>query len=344
MNILILEDDEVKRKEICCQIELACPRARLSCVYNFSSFLKRIEREDFDLIIVDLVVPQFKDMTSPSDMTVQIIDATRDHYCRNFRTPVVAITSYDVAAEENFRGLNGKDINVITFGAESGDWKDALRRKVLASIPPIQYDLVVVCALEKEAEGFNYADCTVGSSTNLFGLDCKELNIGGKLGVIVTAPRMGLVSAAVTATRAIETFRPKLLCMSGICAGVEGKSEIYDVIVSEACHQHDFGKWGALGFESEVYSVQLLHDVSLRIKQVLGGDGFKEEILKGLVPNRSEIPDGKDVFDFGFCIAPTSSGSAVIAQRNMAEMIRVQQRKMAAFEMESFAIVNGHLF
>jgi nucleoside phosphorylase len=50
---------------------------------------------------------------------------------------------------------------------------------------------------------------------------------------------MGLVAAAVVATMTLERFEPRLVCMSGICGGVSGDSEIYDLLVTQICHQHD---------------------------------------------------------------------------------------------------------
>jgi nucleoside phosphorylase/CheY-like chemotaxis protein len=337
MNILILEDEEEKRDFVVEVVEGAVSGTEITCVDNFFHFHRAVEREDFDLVIVDLIVPQFPDGPPATDNTQRIIEAIRDLEGRNFLTPVVAITRFDAAAEENFRGLNKKDINVVTYD-DAGDWKKALSSKVHSAIPEIHYEFVVVCALQKEMDAFRHATCAVGNYNIISGLACHEIDVEGVKGVIVTAPRMGLVSTAITATRAIDLFSPKLVCMSGICAGVEGQSNIYDIVVPEMCHQHDHGKWGRGGFQSEQYGVQITNDVRLKILQAIEDPGFKERVAAGIVPARTEIPEKMGKFDFSIRLAPTSSGSAVIASKPMAELIDSQHRKISAFEMESFAI------
>ena len=49
--------------------------------------------------------------------------------------------------------LNLVDINVIPF-TDHGEWRDALKFKLLAAQPKKKFDVVIVCALEKEADAF----------------------------------------------------------------------------------------------------------------------------------------------------------------------------------------------
>jgi len=338
MKILILEDEEVKMDLIKTTILEIDKSIEISTSVTFQTFQKQVERDDFHLIIVDLLVPQFDKESTPTDLTDQIIDATRDHTCRNFRTPVVAITRFDQAAEENFKDLNCKDIFVVTFSVEKNDWKDMLKEKILACMPPLTYDFVIICALQKEVKGFEDAGYAVGTTCVINGLDCREIEIEEKSGVIVTSPRMGLVSCAITSSIAIELFSPQLVCMSGICAGIENKAEIYDIVIPEICHQHDFGKWGADGFEPEPYSVQINNDVRLRINEILQSPDFNSTIEQDIKILKSEIPENKESLEFRVFMAPASSGSAVIADINMASVVRKQHRKNTAFEMESFAV------
>lgn len=338
MKVLILEDEAAKMDRIKAEIVEFDPCIDIHTSLTFQSFFREVMNDTFHLIIVDLLVPHFKDTDEPTDLTDQIIDATRDHSCCNFRTPVVALTRFDQKAEENFKELNRKDILVVTFSDENNHWKDVLKDKLLGCLPPLTYDFVIICALQKEAKGFEDAGYNVGGTQIVNGLDCRQLNIGNKLGVIITPPRMGLVACAITTTRAIELFHPRLICMSGICAGIEKKAEIYDVVIPEICHQHDFGKWGSDGFEPEPYSVQINNEIGLRITEILQKADFMTKIKTSVVCNKSEIPTDKEGLDFRVFMAPTSSGSAVIADLGMNNIIREQHRKMTAFEMESFAV------
>lgn len=338
MKILILEDDQSKLDNIINVAKEFDGPIDIVSTSTFHSFHKQVERDQFNLIIVDLLVPQFDTSIEAVDLTDQIIDATRDHCSINFRTPVIAITSFDEKAEENFSGLNNKDITVITYSPHSDGWRTVLKNKIECCIPQITFPFVIVCALTKEVRGFEEAGYKLGITRAIYGLECNEIDIGGIVGVVVTSPRMGLVDSAITCTLAAELFRPKLLCMSGICAGIEKKAGIYDVIIPDVCHQHDFGRWGKDGFEHEPYSVQIEPSFRLNIIEIINSADFNSSVSKGVTLNKSEFPEDKERLEFAIKLAPASSGSAVIADEIMVALIKEQHRKMTAFEMESFSV------
>jgi nucleoside phosphorylase len=60
--------------------------------------------------------------------------------------------------------------------------------------------------------------------------------------VVGAAPAMGMPAAAVTATKAISYFRPRLVVMTGICAGRKGKVNYGDVIVADPSWDLSSGK------------------------------------------------------------------------------------------------------
>lgn len=338
MKILILEDDDAKKDSVISLISEIDSEITIESVNNFCDYLKAITQDSFDLIIVDLVILAFSNEIEPQDMTERIIEVTRDFDCLNFRTPVVALTGFDDKAEENFKDLNSKDISVITFDGQSEQWKISIGDKVKSCIPPVHYDFVIICALPKEANAFSDAGYKVGEIKPYKNLSCRQIEIGAKRGVIVTAPRMGLVSSAITSTQAIDLFKPKLICMSGICGGADGEANIYDVVIPEICHQHDSGKWTNNGFEPELFSIPLDHGLRLKIEALISKSEFKTLIKKNVILQRNEFPKGTDSLEFDIFFAPTSSGSAVVADKENVALITGQKRKLSAFEMESFAI------
>jgi nucleoside phosphorylase len=338
MKILVLEDDIAKSELVKREIASANISVDVEIVENLRDYTIKVGKNAYDLIIVDLVVPIFPDDTNAIDVTDQIIEITRDQNCLNYRSPVLALTRYNQKAEEQFEDLNRKDITIVTFDEDSGRWKDCVREKVRSCEPPVNFQFVIICALSKEADAYASAGYTVGDRKTVKGLACREITIGQFIGVIVTAPRMGLVSAAITSTQAIEAFRPSLICMSGICGGVPTKAKIFDVVIPDICHQNDSGKWTNNGFELEGYSVQLEHSMKLKIDQLISNPTFYELIKRDVILRRNEFPEGCDELDFKIMLAPTSSGSAVIADDEMVGIIKEQHRKLSAFEMESFSV------
>lgn len=338
MNVLLLEDDSAKMEAIKSEVLQFSDKVVIDACENLQDFSQKAQRKKYDLIIVDLLVPLFKDSTDTTDVSERIVDIFRDHECANTNSAVLALTKFNSAAEENFRSLNLQDITVVTFIEKESEWKRVLRAKLESSIPFPTYEFLIICALTKEAKGFQDAGYKVGASITINGLQCREIVISGKTGTIITAPRMGLVNCAIITSRAIDLFKPKLVCMSGICAGIEGKANIYDIVISQVCQQHDFGKWSAKGYEPEIYNIQLLPKLERRILELLDTETLINSAKHGITLSRSEFPEGQEFFDPKIILAATSSGSAVVADEKMVDGIKAQHRKMTAFEMEAFAV------
>lgn len=338
MEILILEDADAKFEEVRAHVSASEVGSVVTRAFFLSDFNKIIERKKFDLIVVDLLVPRFKDSIEAEDVSTEIVEACRDTLCINKSTPMLALTAFDDASDENYKELNSYDISVAKF-AQDGRWREVLTQKIGVSRPKKKFDVVIVCGLAKEVAGFSEAGYSLGDTFIHGNLDCREISIGCWSGVLVTSARMGLVTCAITTTQAIESFSPKLLCMSGICAGIKGKAKLLDVAIAEVCHQHDFGKWSVSGYEPEIYSIPLKAKLRAQLKKIVDDEkDFGSCILKDVEYDKDELPDSMQRLGANVYLTVASSGSAVVADERMVEIIRDQQRKGSIFEMESFAL------
>lgn len=338
MKILILEDEDGKFGEILEHIRQIVPDTVIQRETNWLDYSRAINNTKFDLILLDLLVPR-----SPRDSTVEdhhesLVSTTRDYNSKSFSTPAIVLTRHNLDAGDFVHDLNKVDINVIPFN-DHGEWKEALKIKLMASQPKKKFDFVIVCALDKEAAAFEGLTETWGPVKTVSGLVCREIQIADYRGAIVRAHRMGLVAAAVVTTMALERFEPRLVCMSGICGGVSGDSEIYDLLVTQICHQHDAGKWSGDGFKSEHYDVQLDVDVHSKLIELCSDSTLNASLVEALNSGKSEIPEGKERISCNIrSEAATSSGSAVIAEDGKTSTLAVGQRKLAGFDMEVYSI------
>jgi nucleoside phosphorylase len=338
MNILILEDTQEKLDKLIKTINELDENIEYKECKVFHDLTVEINRNKYDLVIADLKVPLFDDSSEEVDVADRLLESIREIDCPNFKTPVIAVTKFDQLAEDNFRALNRCDITVITYDKTNDDWKPPFKKKVLSCIPEKSYKFIIVCALEKEAKSYTEAGYEVGERFLSHGITCRTIEIGEHQGLVVTPTRMGLVNSAILTARVIDIFKPKLICMSGICAGIEGKANIYDVIIPETCHQHDSGKWTKEGFIPELYEVQLEHLTKIKIDQIIKENDFITTLKENVVLRGNEFPPKCKDLDFSVYLAPTSSGSAVIADEEILENIKNQHRKKTAFEMESYAL------
>ena len=338
MKILVLEDEDEKFEAIQEHVAEIITDFEIQRETNWFAYVLAIANTKFDLILLDLLVPR-----SPKDKTVEdhhesLVSTTRDYNSTSFLTPAIVLTRHNLDAGDFVHDLNKVDINVIPFN-DHGEWKEALKIKLLAAQPKKKFEFVIVCALEKEADAFEELAESWGPIKTISGLVCREVQFGQYRGAIVRAHRMGLVAAAVAATMALERFEPRLVCMSGICGGVSGQSEIYDLLVTQICHQHDAGKWSSEGFKSEHYDVQLDVDVHNKLIELCSDEKLKNLLIERLDAAVSEVPQGKERISINIRPeAATSSGSAVIAQDGKTSTLTVGQRKLAGFDMEIYSI------
>jgi nucleoside phosphorylase len=338
MRILVLEDEDAKFSQINQLVEEIVPGAEVFRRQNWFDYASSIASTKFDLILLDLLVPR-----SPKDDTVEdhhasLVSTTRSYESKSFRTPAIVLTRHNLDAGDFVHDLNAVDINVIPFN-DHGAWKEALKIKLLAAQPAKTFEFVIVCALEKEANAFETVVDSWGPVKTISGLICREVEIGEYRGAIVRTNRMGLVAAAVISSMAMERFEPKLVCMSGICGGVKNEAEIYDLLVTQTCHQHDAGKWSASGFKSEHYDVQLEVAVHNKLIELCADETLVTSLLDGLNASVKEVPRGKDRVETRVrSDAVTSSGSAVIAEEGQVAKLAVGQRKLAGFDMEVYSV------
>lgn len=337
MKILLLEDEDKKRADIVEAIRATAPAASITEVTNWLDYSNQVHEQKFDLILLDLLVPRSAKDPRVEDHHVQLIETTRAYGAKSFMTPAIVLTKFLDTSESFFPELNKVDINVISFD-EKGAWRSALAAKIRAAEPEARYEYIIVCALPQEAAAYESTAAAIGPLRTISGLACREITIDGSKGAIVQLPRMGLVSAAVVTAYAIERFEPKLVCMSGICGGIPGNAQIYDLLISDVCHQHDVGKWSDAGFKTEHYDIQLRPTLRNRLEELVHDVGVSGRLVESLELGRSEYPESVERFKLHMRLAPMSSGSAVIAEQGKTASLTGDQRKLAGFDMEVFSV------
>lgn len=342
MKIFVLEDSDSKFNRVAEVINkrswLTKPKiTRASC---FMDAQRILERDVYDLLILDLVAP-LRAQGDPEDLTNDISSLRIDELCLNRATPAVALTQFEARANDGFNSLNKLGITIVTYDPSSEDWHESISRAVEHSQPPITYDYVIICALRKERDAYDDLGFQIGDEVIIDDLSCKSITISGLSGIIVVPTRMGLVSSAIACTKVIERFRPKVIAMSGICAGFDNAAKIYDVIVPERCYQHDSGKWTKAGFVLEPYQAALENSTRLEIDRIINRKGFCDEMVAGIEALPAELPEDQSSLSCTVKLAVSSSGSSVVASNTQSKAMKDYHRKGTAFEMEAYAVYDS---
>jgi nucleoside phosphorylase/CheY-like chemotaxis protein len=355
LKILLVEDDPTKANDIvrvlCWSDEIT--EQNVDHVNNLQSARARLRDTSYDLLLLDIVVPNFADsepLASGGTQLLEEIQARPDRY----RTPghVVGITQFEEMHTAASKAFHERAMVVVLYARNSDAWERTLRAAVrhLVCARAAQFELgnaheielAVVCALPMELHAVRNLSWDWQESTpNLLGDPTAYFrgsfqgNGGKKEVVAAAAARMGMPAAAVLASKMIAQFRPRVLVMTGIAAGVPGKVSLGDVIVADPVWDYGSGKWiedeGVSRFEFAPHQVSLAP--ALRSAFTL----LAEDAVT-LAAIRHSWPSEPPPHPLRLHVGPMASGAAVLADASTISRVVDQNRKTLAVEMEAYGV------
>lgn len=331
MHILLIEDqvDKITLIKDLISENIHDSQYTITEAGNLAEARRQILSKSFDLIIFDIYLPIGNGInTDAIDVSSDIISEFSQS--KNYQTETIAITKYDIDQLDNISLFNESGVTVVHYSASDQKWQDCLKLKIKRIIDKIKYDFLIFCALTKERSAYSQTDATLGTLKPLKGINCQDMKIGPFNGLCITPDKMGLVNMAISASKAIETFQPKIVAMSGICAGVDGEANLLDLIIGDLCWEYQTGKFKDNKFKQEPYQSPVDHRIRVELEQLCESDDFVNKIKEGLF--QTELKNSR-VF-----LGPISSGSAVIADTDKMIEIGMQHRKLAGLEMEMYSL------
>ena len=249
MKILLVEDYKEKIDQIINLLdEKYNHRLDIEIAINLESAKEKIEKSEFDLYILDLSI---KDGNS---------EATIDNGLLLFdilKTDKKNIIIYSNVDDLQKRGqekiFEQYNIPFIDYKSSGIIWKESLLKEIEEIIKKnniilndIAYDIAILTALEDEFEYMikasnldwfkNVDDDNFVYFTTKLKKDTKFVKI-----VAFTNNTMGMSNSAVLSTKLILKFKPKYIVMTGICAGIEGKTNKGDIIIPQYVFNYQEG-------------------------------------------------------------------------------------------------------
>ncbi|WP_061794757.1 response regulator [Serratia ficaria] len=141
INILIVEDNEFKRKRIVEVILTELTDIKLSECYSFTSAWKMITKENYDLILFDMSLPTFDKSTSNSGGDFRVFggkELVRKMSKRNKKSKFIFITqyksfsdsinsySYESLKDELLRQYSEDCLGFILYSNTKSEWREEL--------------------------------------------------------------------------------------------------------------------------------------------------------------------------------------------------------------------------
>lgn len=336
ISAIVVEDNKSKQNAI--QNVLEKYNVVVTVAKNIQEAKKLLQKNCFDIAVIDLALPIWEDGETKSEAGIELIREI--HNLEGYYIPrsILAITQYD---EYLHQAESLKEFGVVLHKYEANrDVAEQISSYIIKAMKSNQqisfdYDVCIIAALEKEAQPFfelfsDVVDCENFVHQNFlykkayFRLKEETLKVA-----IVTLPRMGLVNSALYTARSINLLKPKLIIMSGICAGIKKDGmELGDLIVAEICWEWQVGKITDQGLLNEPYQIEIGEFSKTLVRN------YEKTVLDKFWKEQSIRPLKKSGIHFGAVV----SGSSVIASDETIKTISQQHRKILGLEMEIYGV------
>jgi len=264
-----------------------------------------------------------------------------------YRLPgsVVGLTGFEDLQQEFASRFQSRLWTLEYYNSAGGGWAERLRAKseyIVARVEQakaISYgvDVGVIVALhtpELRAVRDLPWDWSPARSLDEVGYyyegQCPSEH-GSHTVVAAAAPRMGMVATAILASKMILKFRPRLLIMAGICAGVKGVTRIGDLLLADPAWDWQMGKYRDGVFFVAPDQIDVPTAVRERFVQLAEDKKYWVGLWDSFRGLKPETPPSAKV-------GPVTSGSAVLADSRILEEVKEQHRQLVGVEMELYGM------
>lgn len=256
MKILIVDDNSSKVMSIRNVISSSFPNAEIDVALTIFDAKRNLRNKalSYDLMILDLCLP-LNDNSQPNlDSTLSFINEIKrsdDKYSLPYC--IIGLTAYDeleVKARSDFQKCAWV---IINYSIIEDSWKSTII-DIIEHISKHnnnhEVDVCVLTALHSpEAEVFK--EFVNWNWSLLTPIGDKILGYKGfftdkdgikRTVILCSSIEMGLIHSSILTTKLIQLIRPRIIVMSGVCAGVKNRCNLGDVVIAKSSWNYDEGK------------------------------------------------------------------------------------------------------
>ncbi|MNS29497.1 nucleoside phosphorylase [Brevundimonas sp. P7753] len=327
MKTLIVEDDDHKRETIKQYVlSLGVAFGDVVTAKDMADFMRKFDAE-VSICVIDLRLPAY-DGGDPDRNGIGVLQAIESKGSGHLK--LLAISSFpdefsDIRPQFESRGC------LLVDYEQREVWQSVLKQMVIEVQSVETLDFVILCALRTERAPYTGMAELAGTPKFKDNLSRFDISIAGRRGTIIELPHMGLVDAAVVAGKVIEKFKPKVVAMSGVCAGFPDRAKLGQLLVSDMAYEYQSGKWSEDGFSQEPYQVPVPEKMRVLTLEILEDTGLLARLESGWMHDRpSQMTAPKP--------AAFTSGSAVIASEKYIGQVATYHRRVSGLDMEVYAL------
>jgi nucleoside phosphorylase len=197
-------------------------------------------------------------------------------------------------------------------------------------------DILLLTGLHEELQwiqkvtGFSF-ERQVRQGTSYLLADVRR---GERSARIVTLRQLekGLTTAAITATKALCIWKPNVVVMTGICAGVRGSVDLGDLVVATQCFEHSSGQLrdgNLVPLQNRVAIQPWLLDFLIALTD---SPAMLQQIQDGYT---QDLPAG---FTTKIHYGSMACGPQVIKDQAYIDQLKSREHSLLGLDMESYGV------
>lgn len=175
---------------------------------------------------------------------------------------------------------------------------------------------------------------TSGQATVAYQVGRMKVSGGEEISIAAACQNgMGMVQAALLTHKAIAAWRPKLVLMLGVCAGVEGRANFGDIIIGKQVFDYGSGK-----IESGILVPDYAPlEINEGLTTYLGELAWDASVLRR-IKDDWPVQSGRPDTELKAIVGPVCSGAAVVADDTVVKNITEHKRSIIGIDMEAFGV------
>ncbi len=353
MNILIVDDSyskiDIISRYISSNLEIYLPKIYNACTLRAARSM--LKKNDIDVLLLDIVFPRMENGENITSAGIELVAEILDRGRYLDPASILILSAFSDILSEHGSFLQQSDIKTSYFDSKDERWKNSVDNILEEQTNMVKQgrirkkvDICIQCALpDPEAKwAAKLLDNTSQLQLSPSGLQYFEGQITSneqQLSVIIVQQNQpGPIESSIVGTKITYDFKPKLVFMTGICAGVGSDIGLGDILVSSHVWDWQRGKFSEENGSSKFLVEPIQEQCSTMLLQKM--QIFSKTYDFNTLYSSWDFTKPERYIKLK--IGPTATSSSVIASGAKIDEIKdSQNRKMIGLEMEGFGFYSS---
>ena len=349
INILIIDDDNERIRKIAAIVK--GDDINVEHVMTKNEALCKLEENEYDLVIIDIMLPENIDSVNPQPTAG--IDIIKDIYKRVKIIPprsIVGVTSSSETFENSKSFFEEKLVPILIWNENDDLWQKQLVEKVrylkLNKSENLSVDIAIVTAVNEEFDAVkcsyeNWQRYNIENDPAVYFITNIQTHKGHSKKILLTQLcDMGMTAASNAVTKLILHFNPNSVYMVGICGGVRNEVQLCDLIITTQTWDYGSGKIKPRDDDEKLYYEFEPSPKQIASKpEIISNLTYSGEDIMHTIVNEWNVVHRDKPLSSNLKFCPMPSGASVICDPSLfEEIIKPQHRKCKGFDMETFGV------